>query len=69
MYALSFKDKYSIDKNRIEDYARRIVVVAVFSIGFGLMVSQQIEAALAFMAINLLFIGYALAWEMLFKSK
>lgn len=68
-YSYSFKKKYVIDKSKLEDYGRTMFLIATSSVVVGLFISQDIRMAFEFTAINMLFIGYALAWMKIVKLK
>ncbi len=68
-YRLSSKDKHTINKEAIGDYCRIMLLVITSLVIIGLFFSQDILAVLEFVAINTVFIGYALAWEKVIKLK
>lgn len=66
---VSFRDKYTIDKAAIGDYCRILVLVSAGSAIISLLFSQDILTIFDFIAINTVFIGYALAWRKVMKLR
>jgi hypothetical protein len=62
-YGISFRDKYTIDKDGLGDYGRTIFWIIAGLIIIGLLLSQDMLAIFEFTVINAVFIGHALAWR------
>lgn len=59
--------KYIFNKSGLESYIRIMLVVSVILFIVGAVISPDMEEVLVFTLINIVFIGYALAFEKIIK--
>ena len=62
-YRLSFRDKYTINKDALGNYCRILLPIVAGCFIVGSLLSQDMLTVLVFTGMNTFFIGYVLAWK------
>lgn len=68
-FRVNAKGVYSIDKGRLEDFFRKILIIASSCFAIFLLITKDIFTAFIYSFLFTFFVGYALAWQTVIKLK